>query len=183
MANMERFANPYKDKELDKKDKQEEVTEQQQEQQQKELVQEEIKQDPKTIEEEIQQDPKEIKEVPPVNNSNNKENNNVEISIGDALTDKVTERYINHMNRKKASDFEVKTSVYLDEDIYEKLNKICTGKMGLKKIIFNVAIEEFVNSGKADKMAHEFDLARKDDREQKRRRYDRAGRNLGVDIN
>ena len=87
------------------------------------------------------------------------------------------------MNRKKASDFEVKTSVYLDEDIYNKLNKICTGKMGLKKIIFNVAIEEFVNSGKADKMAHEFDLARKDDREQKRRRYNRAGRNLGVDIN
>ena len=49
MANMERFANPYKER-LDKKDKQEEVTEEVKVQQE-ELLQEEVQEDPQTQEE------------------------------------------------------------------------------------------------------------------------------------
>ena len=62
MANMERFANPYKDKELDKKDKQEEGTEEVKVQQEELL--EEVQEDPQT-QEEVELKEQTLKEVSP----------------------------------------------------------------------------------------------------------------------
>jgi predicted transcriptional regulator len=103
------------------------------------------------------------------------------ITVDDVLNEAIIE-YVNRLNRPTIDDLEVKTTVYLDQEVYEKLSQICYRKQGLKKIIVNQALKALLNSGKAEQMAKEFDKAKKDQKEAQRRRYNRVAEKFGIDM-
>ena len=107
--------------------------------------------------------------------------NNENLTIDDVLNEAIIE-YVNRLNRPTIDDLEVKTTVYLDQDVYDKLAKVCYRKQGLKKIIINQALKSILNSGKAEAMAKEFDKAKKDQKEMQRKRYNKVAEKFGIDM-
>ena len=103
------------------------------------------------------------------------------VTVDDVINEAIIE-YVNRLNRPTIDDVEVKTTIYLDNDVYEKLAKICYRKQGLKKIIINQALKALLNSGKAEAMAKEFDKAKRDQKEAQRKRYNKVAEKFGIDM-
>jgi hypothetical protein len=153
----------------------------------KKVVNEEVEQEP------VQEEKEEVQEIEEIVETEEKtlkidETKKVDLETGeiivttsqtgqktvDNILDNVVKKYErDRLSYKRVTENEVKTTVYLEEDVYDKLSEICYRQQGLRKILINEALKEILFSGRAEEIAKVLKKAKKDREIDNKKYYER----------
>jgi len=103
------------------------------------------------------------------------------VTMDDVVVEVMEELVYKRHLKPKATDNEVKTTIYLKRSVYDKLNEPRYRIQGMKKIIVNKALEAFFKSGKADELIDNYNKIIKERNNAEKRAFKSFTKNYGND--